>query len=103
MADGSISYTYYKNEAPERCVSDYAKNNPEDDICESIVAFLLNPEVLDKERLNFLKNQLLRKETKPEEVSLIKRGPNKIDLPKIGSRIKYKVKRKKPLFRKITH
>jgi len=44
---------------PKRCVTDYAKLGPEDDLAESMVAALCNPDVLDKRRLMFLRDRFL--------------------------------------------
>lgn len=43
---------------PERCVTDYARFEPEEDLCESMVAFLFDPKKLDPERLKFLREHL---------------------------------------------
>ena len=49
----------WETDEPQRCVTDYAKLGPEDDIAESMVAAVCNPEVLDKRRLFFLQDKFL--------------------------------------------
>jgi len=76
---------------PDRCVSEYAKSSPDEDICESIVAALRAPAVLDPKKLQFIKSGLLKEEKPSEKIVLQKR--DKIELPKKGSPVKYKVKK----------
>lgn len=65
----SQNYQYYRNERtgeiiegdypedPEECVSNYAKINPEEDFCDSLVAFIFNRELLHA--VSPLKEELL--------------------------------------------
>lgn len=46
-------------EEPSRCVTDYATSGPGDDFCESLVSALRAPSVLDPERLQFLRDEVL--------------------------------------------
>jgi len=57
---------YWEIDNSERCVTDYAKLGPEDDLAESMVAALRVPEVLDPERLKFLKEKFLGSAEKAE-------------------------------------
>lgn len=41
-----------------RCVTEYAASDPDEDICESMVAYLFDPEKLDPTRLDFLQTHL---------------------------------------------
>jgi hypothetical protein len=47
--------TRFEIEDPSRCVTDYAKLEPDEDICDSMVAAMRRPEILDKERLETLR------------------------------------------------
>ena len=49
----------------------------------------------------YLKSKLIKVGTKPQEVSLRKREADKIELPKIGHKLRYKVKIKEMLFKKM--
>lgn len=46
-------------EEPTRCVTAYATSGPGDDFCESLVAALRAPSILDVERLQFLRTEVL--------------------------------------------
>lgn len=46
-------------EDPARCVNDYARCGPGDDFCESLAAALRVPAVLDPERFQFLRDEVL--------------------------------------------
>ncbi len=75
---------------PKRCVSEYARSSPDEDLCESMVAALRNPQALDLWKLKLIKKELLGK-NKADEVKFERR--DKIELPKIKSPVKYKVDR----------
>lgn len=45
--------------SPERCITEYARSGANEDICDSIVAFLYNPETLDETKADVLKEQFL--------------------------------------------
>ena len=79
---------------PERCVTDYAKHTPSEDICESMVAALRNPDVLDPEKLKFIKEKFF---TGPEdarrheqEVVIKRRTGEDIELPKVRATVKFR-------------
>lgn len=83
----------YKNEQPDRLVSDYAKFTPEEDICESLVAAINNPEVLDPERLAFLREHWLKeKEEEKSTVFLVRKTESEIEVPKVEQPVKYGVR-----------
>ena len=83
----------YENEHPERCVSQYARLSPDEDIAESIVAALRDPKVLDPERLQFLKETLRLDKidvVKAPEINIQRRSGKDIKLPQLESPVKYK-------------
>lgn len=45
---------YEVTQEPERCVTEYAKSDSEEDLCESMVAYLFGPENLDPQKLKYL-------------------------------------------------
>ncbi|MEK7080397.1 MAG: hypothetical protein AAB925_01010 [Patescibacteria group bacterium] len=55
---GNTARLWY-NVHPERCINNYARLGPEDDFSESMVAALRKPEILDGERLRFIKEKFL--------------------------------------------
>jgi len=77
---------------PERCVSDYARISPDEDICESFAAAVNNPAVLDPERLEFIRERWLKsiQETGSMPVSIEVRAGDDIQLPKAPYVVKYK-------------
>ncbi len=84
----------YTSDQLDRCVSDYAKISPDEDICESLVAAVNNPDALDPERLKFIQDRWL-KNVNPEsapQASLTIRSGNDVELPRTQDVIKYKVK-----------
>lgn len=69
---------------PEQCVTDYAKQNPSEDICESIVSYVLKPELLQQvspKKFEILKSHDAKME-KPE-VSVKRIPEDQIRLPDI--------------------
>lgn len=89
-------FRIWKSKKPEKCINDYARLNPEDDICESMVATLRNPKLLDPERLKSLKDILSLDEIgelKTSKIDLQKRREKEIKLPKLESPVKYKLKK----------
>lgn len=46
--------TYEVTQEPERCITEYAKSDSEEDLCESMVAYLYGPEKLDPKKLKYL-------------------------------------------------
>lgn len=81
---------------PEKCINSYARLDPGEDICESMVAALRNPKLLDPERLKFLK-EILRldeiDESKASKIDIQRREGKEIKLPKLESPVKYKLKK----------
>lgn len=49
--------TGWMTRAPERCITDYARNYPEEDFCDSLVALFLDPKRLDPEKRQFLQDR----------------------------------------------
>ena len=98
LAGGAI--TAYETSQPERCVSTYAQVNPEEDICESMVAVLRKPDVLDPEKLQLLQDRLL-KDSEPLPVDMQRSGDNEVELPKIDSEVNYKTKKSSIKFRRV--
>jgi len=97
---------WWRNKIPEKCINSYARLSPDEDIAESMVAALRNPEALDPERLQFLKEALLLDKidiNKASKINIKKRGGKDIKLPELESPLKYKViehektKEKKPV------
>lgn len=78
------------NEQPERLVTDYAKFSPAEDICESFSAAVNNPDVLDPERLAFIRERWLRASEQETNISLAKKDT--VEPPQAPSQIKYKIK-----------
>jgi hypothetical protein len=91
------AYQYYKCSNPEKCISDYAKINPSEDICESMIAAIKAPKILDPERLSFIKKKILGNNIEKSPIE-IKKQKN-IRIPNINQPIKFR--RKKPTIIKI--
>lgn len=81
----------FKTEEPERCITDYAKLSPNEDICESLSAIINNPAVLDKERRDFIMEQWFQKKLAEKEVAIDKKTSGDIKMPRVPDKIKYKV------------
>ena len=92
ITDSGIFKRWY-NKDPDKCPSKYANYAPEEDICESMVAALRNPGILDPERLQFLKDNLITKIEKMEVAEVDIRGAanNEVKLPTIESPVKFKI------------
>lgn len=75
---------------PEQCVTDYAKQNLSEDICESITAYVLKPELLQQASLK--KFEILKshdaKIEKPE-VSFRVTPKDQIQLPEVKPELVY--------------
>ena len=93
-----LSLHYWNNET-SRCVSDYAKYSPDEDLCESMVAAILNPDILDFERLEFIKDNILGVSISQPEITIKRRQSNEIEIPKIKSPVYFI--REAPLIFKI--
>lgn len=85
--------TNYWITQPERCVTSYATLRPTEDICDSTVAALKNPEMLDQRKRQFLIDNLclpsLREASIPVEIKRL--GGNSIVLPHVKQPVRYKV------------
>lgn len=91
LGKGKPSILKVKN--PEKCISDYAwVKNPSEDICESMVAVLTDPDSLDPERLKFLKEKFFTDTDSSEDVEVNTQilSEGAIKLPAINPDIKYK-------------
>lgn len=86
------AYQYYGCTNPEKCISDYAKISPSEDICESMVAAIKVPEKLDPDRLAFIQKKIFG-DSRVQSPVEIKKQQN-IFVPNLNQPIKYK--RKKP-------
>jgi len=77
---------------PEKCVDDYAKINPEEDICESMVAAIWKPEVLDPEKLQFLDREMGIEQAREKQlpIRIVKKTGNDIALPSLEGPIKFR-------------
>jgi hypothetical protein len=80
----------HETEFPERCVSEYAKFSPEEDICDSFAAAVNNPDALDPEKLAFIQDRWL-KDVSPD-IQATASKMERVELPKVTSPVKYKVK-----------
>ena len=76
-------------EEPERCVTDYARFNPGDDICESVVAALTDPGCLDAERMQFLMSNAFNQQSGALTVSIQKMSI--IQMPSLQGRVRYRL------------
>lgn len=84
--------TYGTNQSG-RCVTEYAQFSPDEDVCESLAATINNPDVLDAERLAFIKEHWFKVvESKETETNIQKKVGKDVELPKAPDKIKYKVK-----------
>lgn len=84
---------YYTNPNPERCISEYAKFSPDEDLCESMVAAAKAPETLDTERLAFIQSKIFGNDTESKLVTI--KRQKKVNIPKVNQPIKYTIKRQK--------
>jgi len=75
---------------PKTCVSEYAKCDPWEDVCESVAAAATNPDSLDPKKLLFIKNMLL-KNNEPLPILVTPKDAEKITLPKINPEVRYKI------------
>lgn len=85
------AYKYYEVQEPKRCISEYAKFHPDEDLCDSLVAAITCPNLLDKERLDFINNNILVKNEISETVNINKDENN--SLPLIKKDFSFKIKK----------
>ena len=101
-------YCIHKNTVPGSCVTDYASLHPDEDICDSMAAVLLNPEELSGKRHKILleKRKFLLKEF-PEistgkadhvKTRIFRAQGEEITLPELNSPHFIKAKKTPPLF-----
>jgi len=84
----------YATDQEDRCVTDYAKFSPDEDICESLVSAVHNPSVLDDERLQFIRERWLKdvKAVPPDQISLTRKNGKAVELPQAPKVVKYKTR-----------
>ena len=92
------AYAYFESDNPERCISDYAKISPTEDVCESMVAALRKPELLDPEKLQFIRDELLQ-DSESLPVTMERREGGGVELPKLES-VNYKTEKSTMKIRK---
>ncbi len=76
------------NDEPWRCITDYARANASEDICESMVGALRNQAALDPERLKII-NETFPVEENELVVNTIRKNEG-IKLPELSQPIQYK-------------
>lgn len=91
------AHQHYKCESPERCVSEYAKISPDEDLCESMVAAIKAPDTLDPERLAFIKEKIFGSSHQSTPSEIIKQ--NRVTIPSVKQPVVFQ--RKEPLKMKI--
>jgi hypothetical protein len=86
--------TFTSNEIsnPENCITEYATYSPKEDFVESMVAAIETPNVLDPERLNFIKEKFLKNQ-QSSTITTEKLTGNSIQLPRITNDVFYKIKK----------
>jgi len=98
LTPGGFPQSQFVDE-PDRTISDYAKFNPGEDFCESVVAAIFAPERLDLGRFNFLDRELGVTGVQMgnnDGIGVVRRSGNKIILPRL-SEVAYYVKIMKPI------
>ncbi|TRZ77274.1 hypothetical protein D4R87_03090 [bacterium] len=86
---------YYETENPQNCVSDYALYSPDEDICESMVAYITHFEKLDPHKKEFLESRLPMSDANEDKIKISRRLNEEIELPKVPEPVKYRRKRRK--------
>jgi hypothetical protein len=71
----------------DQCVTNYAKMDPIEDLCESMVAALYNPDTLDKDKLNFIEKKIFTSSNAESSEVKWEKQP---EVPKIDSPVTYK-------------
>ena len=84
------SFQYEEVLEPNRCVTEYARVSAAEDVCDSMVAALRNPEALDAERLKKIKTELLPSTPREVTTTITKKNVHDYALPKIVEPILYK-------------
>jgi hypothetical protein len=83
------AYSYEYTVAPENCVTDYARINAKEDLCESMVAALKNPEILDPARLKFIRSELLGQDPTVPTSDFETKNGDKITFPRLEQPVRY--------------
>jgi hypothetical protein len=100
LTPGGFPQSQFVDE-PDRTISDYAKFNPDEDLCESVVAALFASARLDRGRFNFLDRELGVSGVQMgnnDSICVARRSKNQIILPRSGE-VAYCVKIMKPITR----
>jgi len=91
LSDTPNSGSWFDPNDSEKCITDYAKLLPNEDLCDSMVAAIKNPDALNPEKLKFIRNNILREtESKMQEISIIRKTGQDTQIPKLGTDINYK-------------
>lgn len=91
------AFQYHVLDDPKRCVSDYAVFEPQEDLCESLVAALRSPGILDSQRAEFI-NRLFQKDAfvneQIKESNIDIKVKDEICLPKTDQPVYFEKKEK---------
>ncbi|MBP6888427.1 MAG: hypothetical protein KBC21_01870 [Candidatus Pacebacteria bacterium] len=91
-----------QNIEPERCITEYARINTAEDICESMVGALRNPGALDPARYRKIHEELLPDKLGDVPNRITKKLQGTFQLPKIKEPFKYKrVLKRRIIFRPL--
>ncbi|MEI6266648.1 MAG: hypothetical protein WCP14_02050 [bacterium] len=82
---------YFKPKDPSRCISEYAIHSAAEDFCDSMVAAIVDPDSLDPERLAFIRERVLPKESNNIFATAEVREGSDVSLPKIKQPVVVKV------------
>ena len=96
LPSGEKSPFKLKEGFKERCVTSYAALLPSDDICESMVAAIKNPEIMDKEKLKDLQQAFLgplRDYNKVIAVKFERYYGKDLSLPILESPVRFKARK----------
>lgn len=89
LAGGAIKTRECYN--PENCVTEYARLSPSEDLCDSMIAAIISPNILDPHRLAFIKENILNYTNNTTSIEMNIEEPI---LPKLEKNIYFE--RKKP-------
>jgi predicted Zn-dependent protease with MMP-like domain len=90
LLPGGTEFRYWINSEPERCVTEYAAINPAEDICESMVAAMRNPQALDPERYERLQEKFLPTKDVEDSGFTAEAQKRNLKLPSLSQPVKYK-------------
>ncbi len=87
----------FETQQESRCVTDYAKFSQDEDICESLVAAIRQPEILDKEKLDFIIDKFLNGKLPNIESAkeFERKSSEEVTMPLTPEKIKYRIKETK--------